>query len=111
MSALLTAKQRGDPSGWRAFQERVHALKNQRTRAKRETEDLETSLFAAQTALRLQAEGALGKNLALFPILSSWSMLVYSAISCHAGHACLLGAHFFAGLIAQNSMVFQHFSQ
>ncbi len=65
MSALLTAKQRGDPGGWRAFQERVHALKNQRTRAKREVEDLETSLFAAQTALRLQDEGALGKKLRL----------------------------------------------
>ena len=60
MSALITAKQKGDPAGWRAFQERVHALKNQRTRAKREAEDLEASLFAAQTALRLQSEGALG---------------------------------------------------
>ena len=63
MSALLTAKQKGDPGGWRAFQESVSALKNQRTRAKREAEDLETSLFAAQTALRLQDEGALGKSL------------------------------------------------
>ena len=62
MSALLTAKQKGDPGGWRAFQERVSALKNQRTRARREAEDLETSLFAAQTALRLQDEGALGKH-------------------------------------------------
>ena len=60
MSALLAAKQKRDPSGWRAFQERVHALKNRRTRARREAEDLEASLFAAQTALRLQSEGALG---------------------------------------------------
>ena len=60
MSALLGAKQKGDPSGWRAFQERAHVLKNRRTRARREAEDLEASLFAAQTALRLQSEGALG---------------------------------------------------
>ena len=60
MSALITAKQKGDPAGWRAFQERAHALKNQRTRARREAEDLGASLFAAQTALRLQSEGALG---------------------------------------------------
>ena len=61
MSALITAKQKGDPAGWRAFQERAHSLKNQRTRARREAEDLAASLFAAQTALRLQSEGALGK--------------------------------------------------
>ena len=76
MSALLTAKQKGDPAGWRAFQERVHALKNQRTRAKREAEDLESSLFAAQTALRLQSEGALGDCLAMYSracyVGSSW---------------------------------------
>ena len=60
MSALLGAKQKGDHSGWRAFQERAHALKHRRTRARREAEDLEASLFAAQTALRLQSEGALG---------------------------------------------------
>ena len=67
MSALLAAKQRGDPGGWRAFQERAHALKNRRARARREAEDLETSLFAAQTALRLQDEGALGKDSGLLP--------------------------------------------
>ena len=61
MSALITAKQKGDPAGWRAFQERAHSLKNQRTRARREAEDLAASLFAAQTALRLQSSGALGK--------------------------------------------------
>ena len=60
MSALIAAKQRGNPAGWRAFQERAHALKNRRTRARREAEDLAASLFAAQTALRLQSEGALG---------------------------------------------------
>lgn len=58
--ALLAAKQKRDPQGWQQFQERIHALKNQRTRARREAEDLQTSTFAAETALRLQQEGALG---------------------------------------------------
>lgn len=58
-SALLAAKQAADPGGWGAFQERVHALKNQRTRARREAEDLQASVFAADTAARLQREGAL----------------------------------------------------
>ena len=75
MSALLAAKQRGDPGGWRAFQEHVAALKNQRTRARREAEDLETSLFAAQTALRLQSESALGE------IAGAWHMRLLSYLS------------------------------
>lgn len=58
-AALLAAKQREDAPGWQAFQERVHALKNQRTRARREAEDLQASIFAADTAQRLQREGAL----------------------------------------------------
>lgn len=76
MSALLSTKQRGDPGGWRVFQERAHALKNRRTRARREAEDLETSLFAAQTALRLQDEGALGKETGFLP---------YSNVRWHPG--------------------------
>ena len=86
MSALLTAKQRGDPSGWRAFQERVHALKNQRTRAKREAEDLETSLFAAQTALRLQDEGALGKKLCLL-------LVPLCSLQCCTDQGCPRSVH------------------
>jgi hypothetical protein len=58
-AALLAAKQRVDAPGWQAFQERVHALKNQRMRARREAEDLQGSIFAADTAQRLQREGAL----------------------------------------------------
>lgn len=60
-SALLAAKQKADPRGWQDFQEAVHALKNQRTRALREAEDLQASIFAADTALRLQKEGAIGE--------------------------------------------------
>ena len=62
-SALLAAKQKADPKGWQDFQETVHALKNQRTRTQREAEDLQASLFAADTALRLQKEGAVGEPL------------------------------------------------
>ena len=58
-AALLAAKQRADAPGWQAFQEHVHALKNRRTRARREAEDLQGSIFAADTAQRLQREGAL----------------------------------------------------
>lgn len=59
-SAILAAKQKSDPLGWQTFQEKVHALKNKRTRALREAEDLQGSIFAADTALRLQKEGAVG---------------------------------------------------
>ncbi len=72
MSALLAAKQKGDPSGWRAFQERAHALRSRRARARREAEDLEASLFAAQTALRLQTEGAIGTSCAGQTRHASW---------------------------------------
>ncbi|CAL8470018.1 g9560 [Coccomyxa elongata] len=61
-SAILAAKQKSDPLGWQKFQETVHAMKNQRTRAVREAEDLQSSIFAADTALRLQQEGAVDED-------------------------------------------------
>jgi hypothetical protein len=80
ITALLAAKQKQDPQSWQDFQERIHALKNQRTRARREAEDLQASIFAAETALRLQKEGALGtqQNSLSSVLLIHWMLALRS---------------------------------
>ncbi len=83
-SALLAAKQKADPRGWQDFQEAVHALKNQRTRALREAEDLQASIFAADTALRLQKEGAIGEPLLCMGHLVCVSPSLLCAACCRA---------------------------
>jgi hypothetical protein len=47
LQALLTAKEREDPPGWQAFQQRMQTLKLQRTRAMREAENVQTALLEA----------------------------------------------------------------
>jgi len=47
LQALLAAKERDNPPGWQAFQQRMQTLKLQRTRAVREAENVQTALLEA----------------------------------------------------------------
>ena len=47
MQALLAAKEKGDPQGWRDFQQRMQSLKLQRTRVVREAEYVQAALLNA----------------------------------------------------------------
>ena len=52
MAVLIRAKEKGDPSGWLAFQTAANSLKLQRSRVKGEVEELRAALVAAERATR-----------------------------------------------------------
>ena len=55
VQALIRAKERGDPQGWRAFQAEGNSLKLQRSRAEKEAASVLDALAAAERAARSAA--------------------------------------------------------
>lgn len=57
MQAVLRARERTDPAGWKQAQQRIQEAKLQRQRLQRETEDLEAALDRSYREDRLHPEG------------------------------------------------------